>query len=382
MNPFRWNPRAGRYVRANGRFVPNREVRHAIDVALDRTTRRIESLALDLRNGKVSLADWQRGMAREIKNVHIYSGAAARGGWAQLTQGDYGRIGRTLRDEYGYLDRFAQNIHSGRQPLDGRFVQRTRLYAQAGRRTYELQRERTMGEVGMTEQKNVLHAADHCDECVAETLLGWQPIGTLVPVGQRQCLSQCRCTMAYRGGVREGVGERSHVTIEGTTPKSVQTLDDAERLIRGYNTEYAYAFNDRGKRTLFKTSDAVDYVDLTEKQVRALRDKTFTHNHPSDRSFSSADLAVAAGGNVREMRAVGKGWTHSITRPASGWPSPNELTDAYASADREVFNKFNAQISRGAITVEDAEAHHAHEVMNVVARKLNLSYTRTPYDPD
>lgn len=196
--PYRFNARAYSYIDARGRFVSRLAVRNALDEALAANTGRVRALTEALRDGRLSIADWQLQMAREIKNAHLYSAAAAKGGWQNMTPADYGRAGQRIRAQYAFLNAFAAQVASGEQARDGRMVARAELYGQAGRNTYHLTERGEMEVRGMTEESSILHPADSCDECIAEAEAGWQPIGTLTPVGERVCLGRCRCTFDYR----------------------------------------------------------------------------------------------------------------------------------------------------------------------------------------
>lgn len=196
---FTWNERSQRYRNsATGRFVPRSQVRAALDIALDRSRNEVARVSRELVNGRLSLADWQLQVAREIKNMHLAGAALAKGGWAQMTASDFGRVGAICKREYGFLATFAQQIKSGEQRLDGSLVARANLYAQAPRGTYHAIEERGMMAQGKTECRNELGPADHCEGCLAETAKGWVIIGELTPIGSRQCLANCRCSLSYR----------------------------------------------------------------------------------------------------------------------------------------------------------------------------------------
>ena len=196
---YEWSPGSQRYVNAvTKRFVKREQVRQALDIALDRSRNEVARLSRELVAGRINLADWQKAVAQEVKSMHMASGALAAGGWAQMTPQMTGRIGRIIRDEYAYLANFAQQIKSGQQRLDGSLVTRANLYAQAPRGTYHAIEQRGMMEQGKTECRNVLGPADHCEGCLTETAKGWVPIGALVPIGDRLCLANCRCSVSYR----------------------------------------------------------------------------------------------------------------------------------------------------------------------------------------
>jgi len=194
---YRWNERAGRYVDAGGRFVSRATVRRELDRALANAQRRITELSERLRTNGISLDRWQVDMRRAIKQVHLYSAAAARGGWAQMTRADYLGVEQVLREQYRYLNGFASEIADG-LPLDGRFLRRVALYAGAARRMYHAAHQDEMESRNFTEERSVRHPGDSCNGCIAAEAKGWQPIGTLVPIGERDCLGGCRCDMEYR----------------------------------------------------------------------------------------------------------------------------------------------------------------------------------------
>lgn len=196
---YRFNERAYRYIDDRGRFVSGATVRAELDKTLAASQKSMRTMSGQLQTGKISLADWQTGMMREIKNTHLTSAALAKGGWAQMTPADYGRVGAEVGKQYAYLDNFAQQIASGDQRLDGVFMRRADMYFEAGRGTYHEVERSEQGLRGMTEERSILDpTARHCDGCLAEERRGWVPIGNLVRIGARDCLTRCRCRIEYR----------------------------------------------------------------------------------------------------------------------------------------------------------------------------------------
>lgn len=194
---FVWEKRAGQYRAPNGRFVARSTIRLVLDQAIEQRGRRMRELSDALRTGAITGETWAVEMRTMIKDVHLYNAAAAKGGWAQLTKRDLGRVGRIVRVQYEYLNRFAAQIANG-MALDGRFIQRVIMYAEAARRTFYEVARGVMRDQGMTQERNVLHPAEHCAGCVAESERGWVDLGELAPVGTRDCLTRCKCTIEYR----------------------------------------------------------------------------------------------------------------------------------------------------------------------------------------
>lgn len=197
---YAWNEEAGRYVSlTTGRFVPFSAVRDALESVIDASAVRMNVVTQQLIDGQIPLAEWQAGMMEQIKLAHTAAAAASRGGWAQMSQADWGATGRMIRDQYDYLRNFAEEIASGKQALDGRALVRADLYGDAARGTFEQMRRRyEQQQNGMTEERRMLGDADHCPGCLEQASLGWQPIGTLDPIGAEECITRCHCNFIYR----------------------------------------------------------------------------------------------------------------------------------------------------------------------------------------
>ena len=207
---FTYNAAAGRYrSKSTGRFVSGAQVRQGIDQFVDGQSSLMVDLGRQLQAGEISLSEWQTSMMQQIKDIHLASVAAQRGGWAQMTPADYGRAGRYIRDQYGYLRDFADQIADGTQRLDGTLLRRIRLYGQAGRHTYHLAERADMIRRGFTHERSVLDpAAQHCEgerSCTEQAAKGWQKIGDMLPIGERICNMNDRCHVEYRNEDTEEV---------------------------------------------------------------------------------------------------------------------------------------------------------------------------------
>ena len=183
-----------------GRLVPATRVRSYLDDALASAGKRMDALANQLRAGQIDVITWEVRMRREVKLVSTYSGAVAKGGWAQMTDADYGRVGQYVRGQYQYLRNFAQQIADGRQPLNGMVNARSQMYASAGRPLYARMEEAEQVLRGATERRSVRYATDSCAGCLDAAAAGWHAIkGSTVPqIGARDCRTRCKCRFEYR----------------------------------------------------------------------------------------------------------------------------------------------------------------------------------------
>ena len=100
---------------------------------------------------------WRNEMMQEIKMSHLANAAAAKGGWDQMSQADYGRAGQAIRAQYDYLNKFAQQVADGEQKLDGTLTRRAQMYAEAGRDTYEATVKAERKKRGLMQVRSVLH---------------------------------------------------------------------------------------------------------------------------------------------------------------------------------------------------------------------------------
>lgn len=198
--PFQYSPSTQRYIdTASGRFVKNQAINDAVDGVINSAAEHMTALTQQLQSGAITLAEWQTSMAAEMKPLLVGAAAIGRGGWAQMTQSDWGWTGQRLRAQYAYLRNFAHDIATGQQPMDGRLLNRVKMYPEAARAMQREMQRRTAMLYGRTEEKNQLGAADkHCGSCLACTAQGWVPINTLPAIGSRTCLSRCQCTIITR----------------------------------------------------------------------------------------------------------------------------------------------------------------------------------------
>lgn len=198
MADLRFNDSAGRFVDSRGRFVAEARVRAVVDSVADQASDRLEVASRRLLAGELSLASWQAEAQTVIRTSHAATAVLAHGGAAQMTPARWGAVGPEVKAQYRFLADFAEQIRDGRQPLDGRLIARSRQYGQAASVQYERARGEGQQRRGYLSERNVLRAGESCSGCREQSARGWVAIGSLVPVGQRSCRSNCRCRVAYR----------------------------------------------------------------------------------------------------------------------------------------------------------------------------------------
>jgi hypothetical protein len=200
MAAWKWNEAAGRYYNTEtGRFLTRTRALEFVEASIDASGNATDLLASYVSDGLVSPADWHQLMKREIKDEYLRQGVLGKGGRAQMTQADWGSIGGQLKEQYGWLDKFAEQVATG-DLSEATIRARSRMYIKSAREAYERAQATVAKGLGYDEEIWVLGIAEHCDDCVAFSEEGWQPIG-YYPVpgqGQTQCLTNCACHKEYR----------------------------------------------------------------------------------------------------------------------------------------------------------------------------------------
>jgi hypothetical protein len=197
--PYEWNARAARYRDpATGRFISRDRVRLEVDRIIEASQRRVLDATQSMRAGTIDVGEWDAVMRQEIKRTQLSTEALLRGGWQQMTPADFGRVGAAVRKQYKFLDNFIAEIRSGKQIADGTLFNRAKMYPASARVQFHENQTAMLDALGYTEERNVLHPAEHCVGCLDMSALGWVPIGTLVPIGERDCVGNDRCSVRYR----------------------------------------------------------------------------------------------------------------------------------------------------------------------------------------
>lgn len=233
---FLWDAERLVYVTRTGRIVPQRLVRAAVDAVVEATRVDVAALSRQVSAAEMDVGEWQEGVARRLKTMHTATAAAASGGFRNMAPPAIERLEQTLKFHFVKLQGFAEDVARGfttvqsvqmdtetgeLQPVtrivrmtENKIISRAEMYAAAGVSvSYEGGRRDGAKDAGWQFEKNILHPADHCQpdpkkegvSCVEETLKGWQPIGTLSAVGDRFCLTNCKCSFSFAHEIPESV---------------------------------------------------------------------------------------------------------------------------------------------------------------------------------
>jgi hypothetical protein len=194
---YAWDTRLRNYVDlSTGRMVKRAAVVDMLDGVLQRSSGTVERLALSAHDGTLTPRQFYEAMQREVRLANNAAAALAKGGWAQMTQSDWGRNGALLREEYRHLRGFAADIAEGKLS-PAQVAARAKLYADSAWRRYWEVHEGQMTEAGKGEEHWRTRGDDRvCAVCLELEARGWQPIGSMPVPGSIH--AGCRCGKDFK----------------------------------------------------------------------------------------------------------------------------------------------------------------------------------------
>lgn len=195
--------------------VARRKVLLRLRLDAQKQTRAITARLL---RGELTRDAWQRQMRAVLIPSH-YAAALAGTGLTKFDARTLAAAQSSTRTQLGYLARFKAEIGTGQQASNGTLLSRADLYGAAVWTTGQAVRADQARAEGHREEIGVLGKHDSCESCLDRESKGWQPIGTLLPIGAGLCRSRCGCHMEYRGG-RDG----SATQIPGRKQPSARQL--------------------------------------------------------------------------------------------------------------------------------------------------------------
>lgn len=214
-----WDGDTFRDAKNPTKALPAARLRRAMESRIRDGNRANMEWTQAMLDGKMTLREWQRGVTGELKMMHLQARMAAVGGRKVMDQRNYGSVGGFMRFDTDHLARFGQQI-AARELSPKQILARIQLYASANiRRDFERGQLWTKQAKGYQAEKLVMRGgADHCVGCLADSRLGWQPIGTMKPIGGHECGPNCMCHKEYSKKLPEAEVEAAAAGRAGVLP--------------------------------------------------------------------------------------------------------------------------------------------------------------------
>lgn len=207
----------GQYTQ-RGRAITQPEIERAIGQERSNARARMERYTESMIAGRITLADWQQVMARDIYHSHLRMAQAGAGTAQGLTPRHMTALYQRLTGmpyegglgvgELQALERFAQQIRAG-ELSEAMILARARRYGEnIGASYYEAEWTSRVVEGGW-EAIRRLTGFNHCPECPEYQVLEWTPVENVVPPGVAcSCRANCQCTWVLRRRGSEALSDR------------------------------------------------------------------------------------------------------------------------------------------------------------------------------
>ncbi len=194
----------------------------------------------------------------------IVSGAMAMTGNDPLSGADLAEADRLAGAQDDYFDRFrdeiiAEGAPGVAKPFDlskplqvieptpsmtpPQFVARAEMYGTAvwgAAQSLVRKRHHRTPAKGLDQERRIhgFPIDDQCQTCSEQTHLGWQPLGTLLDIGDSECLNNCHCYFIYRKKPLPGTEDTPNVPepeiFVGGKPITKKEMDEINKQIADY----------------------------------------------------------------------------------------------------------------------------------------------------
>jgi hypothetical protein len=211
---FLWDSKRGRFISTKtGRAIRADQLRRWVIEASEKSEERLAALAEKLTAGtttgqivqgeftagKITEAQFQRAMQREIVKAESAMTASAVGGLKAMNPPQWAKVAVRIGQQQTALVGFGRDIVTSKlSPAE--IAARARLYARAIYATHMNEMTDLKQGMGSKFARRILHqGAIHCEDCPPLAAKGWVPIDELVPIGDTPCIVNCRCAIEYSG---------------------------------------------------------------------------------------------------------------------------------------------------------------------------------------
>lgn len=173
-----WDTASRRYRdTTTGRYINQRTLDGLRDTFIDAQKERIDTITDRLVAGDTNVQQWVLEMRKAIKDTYITEYSASRGGVNNVTQAEWGRTGQQLRQQYEYLNKFAQDVIDGKLS-PGQINARAKLYIESASQIYERGKVENTGIPALPaypgDGQTVCRANCRCHWRIVETDAEWQ----------------------------------------------------------------------------------------------------------------------------------------------------------------------------------------------------------------
>lgn len=206
---WQWVPKARRFRNLrNGQWISSATAHHWADLSLEASESRARALWQLLADGKIEVGAWESRFREILRKEYVKQFLEGIGGETKLTLAMRGSLGGMLKEQYGWLSKFAREIAEGKLS-PAQIWQRMVMYVNSAREARNRAEALAAKAAGFDEvlwKRNP--AAESCEDCIQFEVMGWQKIEpwpftvggkrAFPGSGHTMCLTACRCGLNFR----------------------------------------------------------------------------------------------------------------------------------------------------------------------------------------
>jgi len=183
-DPWIWDDVVKRYRTPTGQFISAKNLIPLRDEFIANRMAAVNNLADQLASGQINIQQWVLNMRQEIKITYMAEYELGVGGRNMMGFVDFGSVGGQLKNQYEYLNNFANDIVQGN--LSQKQIEaRSRMYIDGGTQSFERARSRSMGLPQLPaypgDGSTICRSNCKCHWRIVESELGWDCYWTLGP---------------------------------------------------------------------------------------------------------------------------------------------------------------------------------------------------------
>lgn len=200
--------------------------------------------------------------------------------------------------------------------------------------------------------------------------------------------ANCRCTylpVTDKEMIAEYREENDYLELNDTTDKWAEEargeLKADEQSLVGRTKETAIIYDENGK-FVFTKRGKESSVEFTRKEVKKMKNKIVSHNHPSGASFSVSDWMLFKAGNLQELRVIGIDGVYYIRRTEEFLNlliSDEEFKMELIEIRKQVKKKYQKIYESGKISKRERFLFSSDEYNKIFAEKMKLRYGKEKF---
>jgi hypothetical protein len=176
----------------SGKFLSKTAMESLTQKAVTQVEKDLKVINQLLIDRKIGVGAWEEQTRNGLRKLHTYQYFLGVGGEGNFTPSDRGVLNNKLKQEWGYLRKFAEKIVDGMS--DAQFLYNANLYVNNTNNTYQLAAYKSHSRSGYQWERRIRTKTESCQECLYYELLGWRTIGNLPNPGQDcSCRANCGC---------------------------------------------------------------------------------------------------------------------------------------------------------------------------------------------